>query len=185
MSQFDSRKDYYSILGAGEETSSRELEKLYKRLAAEMHPDRGGSEEGMKSLNEAYWVLKDETLRREYDQQRRKPVTATSSRTSAAAAKDIGLFGHFLSAFLCLLMGLFLLILVRFQWIWFLWPLVILALFVILFGVLMAHSAMVAASASLQVRNPFRRYRSVQEAMFWIVVVVAGYGLYLLLTSVR
>jgi hypothetical protein len=184
MSQFDSRKDYYSILGASEETNSRELEKLYKRLAAELHPDRGGSEEGMKSLNEAYCVLKDETLRREYDQQRQKPAT-NKQRTSAPAAKDIGLFGHFLSAFLCLLLGLFLLILVRFQWIWFLWPLAILAFFVILFGVLMAHSAMVAASASLGINNPVRRHRSAQEVMFWMAVAVAGYGLYLLLTSVR
>ena len=184
MSQFDSKKDYYSILGANEETDRRELEKLYKRLAAELHPDRGGSEERMKSLNEAYQVLKDESLRRDYDQQRRKPVAPNYERASAPAARDIGLFGHFLSAFLCLLMGLFLLILVRFQWFWFLWPLVILAVFVILFGVLMAHSAMVAASASLPISNPVRRHRSAQEAMFWMVVAVAGYGLYLFLSSV-
>jgi DnaJ-class molecular chaperone len=58
MNQFDSNKDYYAIIGATEETDRRDLEKLYKRRAAELHPDRGGSEEGMKSLNEAYWVLK-------------------------------------------------------------------------------------------------------------------------------
>jgi hypothetical protein len=184
MSQFDSKKDYSAILGADQETNRRELEKLYKRRAAQLHPDRGGSEESMKSLNEAYWVLRNETTRREYDQLRRKPLSASRERVSAPAAKDIGNFGHFLSAFLCLLLGLFLLMLVRVQWIWFLWPLVILAAFVILFGVLMAHSAMVAASASLPINHLVRRHRSAQEAMFWLAVGVAGFGVYLLLTSV-
>lgn len=184
MSQFDSSKDYYEIIGADEGTNRQDLEKLYKRRAAQLHPDRGGSEEGMKSLNEAYFVLKDETTRREYDLQRNKPTAATPQRSSAPAAKDVGLFGHFLSAFLCLMLGLSLLFLVRFQWFWFLWPLVILAVFVILFGVLMAHSAMVAANASLAMDNPVRRYRSAQEAMFWVAVAAAGYGVYLILTSV-
>lgn len=184
MSQFDLSKDYYAILGADEETTSRDLERLYKRRAAQLHPDRGGSEEGMKSLNEAYQVLKDETTRHEYDRQRRRPSAASRTIVSAPAAKDVGLFGHFLSAFLCLLVGLFLLFLVRVQWIWFLWPLVILAVFVILFGILMAHSAMLAANASLPLSNPVKRYRSAQEAMFWTAVAAAGYGVYLLLTSV-
>ena len=184
MSQFNSKEDYYAILGATEDTNRRDLERLYKRRAAQLHPDRGGSEESMKSLNEAYFVLRDETTRREYDLQRQKPRTTSNVRASAPAAKDIGLFGHFLSAFLCLLLGLFLLMLVRFQWFWFLWPLVILSVFVILFGVLMAHSAMVAASASLPINNPLRRHRSAQEIMFWLAVAMAGYGIYLLLTSV-
>ena len=70
MSQSDSKKDYYAIIGADERATSRDLERLYnKRKAAHLHPDRGGSEEDMKALNEAYGVLKDETARREYDEQ--------------------------------------------------------------------------------------------------------------------
>ena len=184
MSQFDLTKDYYAIIGAEEGADSRDLERLYKRRAAQIHPDRGGSEEGMKSLNEAYQVLKDATTRREYDQQRQKPLSARRPIQSAPAAKDVGLFGHFLSAFLCLLLGFFLLFLVRVQWIWFLWPLVILAVFVIGFGVLMAHGAMLAANASLPLNNPMKRHRSVQEAMFWLAFAAAGYGVYLLLTNV-
>ncbi len=57
MSQPDSQKDYYEILGANESTSARDLERLYKRMAARRHPDKGGSEEEMKTLNEAYGVL--------------------------------------------------------------------------------------------------------------------------------
>ena len=184
MSQFDSKKDYYGILGADERTSGRDLERLYKHKAAYHHPDRGGSEEEMKSLNEAYHVLKDEAMRREYDVQRRK-VPVPFIPVSAPPAQDIGVFGRCLSAFLSLLIGLFLLFLVRFQWIWFLWPLAILAVFVILSGVIMARSAMVALNASLPLTNRLRRHTLMQEAIFWTVVGGVGYGVYLLLTAVE
>jgi DnaJ-like protein len=186
MSQFDSSKDYYAVLGAEEGASRLDIDRLYKRLAAHLHPDRGGTEEEMKSLNEAYGVLKDETIRRDYDAQRRKPTpsAAVFRPASTPPARDVGVFGHCLSAFLCLLVGLFLLFLVRSQWIWFLWPLAVLAVFVIFFGVMMARSAMVAVNASLPVAHPLRRHTLVQEAMFWIAVVGGGYGLYLLFTNV-
>ena len=180
---FDSNKDYYEILGANECTTPRELERLYKRMAARRHPDRGGSEEEMKSLNEAYSVLRNSESRQEYDAQRIKP-TVGFVPVSSPAAPDVGLLGHGLSAFFCLLIGLFLLFLVRFQWIWFLWPLAILAALVIAAGVMMARSTMRALNASLPVSNPFRRYSRLQEGVFWSVVIVGCYGLYLLLTAV-
>ena len=185
MSDFDSRKDYYRILGADQNTSARDLDRLYKRIAAKLHPDRGGSEEEMKALNEAYSILRDETTRAAYNAQHLPRAKAKgSSVASAPAAQDIGLYGHCLSALLCLLTGLFLLFLVRFQWIWFLWPLAILAMFVILFGVFMARSAMVHVSASLPVRSRFRGHTFLQEAMFWSAVGAGAYGIYLLFTSV-
>jgi hypothetical protein len=185
MNQHKSSRDYYAVLGAAEGASQSEIDRLYKRLAARLHPDRGGNEEEMKLLNEAYRTLKDETRRREYNAQRRKPPDPGFRPVSAPPAQDIGIYGHCLSAFLCLLTGLFLLFLVRIQWIWFLWPLAILAVFVILFGVVMARSAMVAVNASLRITNPIRRHTLVQEAMFWSLVAGGGYGVYLLLTSVR
>ena len=94
----------------------------------------------------------------------------------------MGVFGHCLSALLCLIAGMFLLLLVRFQWIWFLWPLAILALLVLGFGVLLARSAMVAVNASLPVTNPFKRHTRLQEVAFWTVIVSGGYGLYLVMT---
>ena len=180
---FDSQKDYYEILGANERTAPRDLERLYKRMAARRHPDRGGSDEEMKSLNEAYGVLRNRETRNEYDAQRAKPEVSFVPVSSPAAA-DVGLLGHGLSAFFCLLIGLFLLFLVRFQWIWFLWPLAILAGLVIVAGILMARSTMRALNDALPVSNPLRRHTRVQETMFWTVVIGGGYGVYLLLTAV-
>lgn len=182
MSQFDSHKDYYVILGANERTTPRDLERLYKRLAARCHPDRGGSEEAMKSLNEAYSVLRSEVTRQEYDAKRARPA-ARAIPVSAPTARDVGLLGQGLSAFFCLLIGLFLLLLVRSQWIWFLWPLGILAVLVIGFGIFMTRSALRALSASLQAGNPRRRYARAQELIFWCVVAGCLLGVYLLLTA--
>ena len=183
MNQFDSHKDYYEILGANERTSPRDLERLYKRMAARRHPDKGGSEEEMKSLNEAYSVLRDEVTRREYDTQRAKPAV-TFVPVSAPTAQDVGLFGQGLSAFFCLLVGLFLLFLVRIQWVRFLWPLAVVAVLVILFGIMMARNSMRAFNASLPISNPFRRHTNVQEAIFWSVVIGGCYVIYLLLRAV-
>ena len=139
----------------------------------------------MKSLNEAYRVLRNKESRRVYDAQRirRSPHVAVSPKASPTA-QDIGLYGHGLSALLCLLAGLFVLFLVRIQWMFFLWPLLIVAVLVILFGILMARNAMRAVNTSLPLSNRFRRYTRLQEVLFWIAVLVSGYGVYLLLTAI-
>lgn len=185
MSHFDSSKNYYDILGAEENSSRRDIERRYKRLASQHHPDRGGNEDEMKTLNEAYRVLKDESIRRDYDSQRNKQPAVVFEPAAASPARDVGASGQALSAFLCLLMGLFLLILVRSQWIWFLWPLAILAFFVIVFGVLLAHGAMLSFNESLPKSNPIRRHTIVQEALFWTIVGASGIGIYLLLSGVE
>ena len=183
MSQFDSNKDYYGVLGVDKEASQPEIERQYKREASKHHPDRGGSEERMKSLNEAYGILKDTSLRNAYDAKRRWPATHQGfAPVTTPTARDVGVFGHCLSALLCLIAGIFLLLLVRFQWIWFLWPLAILALFVLAFGVLLARSAMVAVNASLPVSNPVKGHTRLQEMAFWVAIVSGGYGLYLVMT---
>ena len=193
MSQFNSNKDYYAVLGIDKDASQVEIDRSYKRLASKHHPDRGGSEERMKLLNEAYGVLKDTKLRHAYDDVRATDVYVRSEDGSRKAAKaqravntptarDVGVFGHCLSAGLCLFAGLFLLLLLRFQWIWFLWPMAILALFVVGFGVLLARSAMVKVNDSLPVTNRFKRHTKIQEVAFWLVIVTSGYGLYLLMS---
>ncbi len=184
MDRFAQKKDYYAILGASEHASHRDIERLYKRLAHKRHPDRGGAEEDMKALNEAYQVLGDEVARKEYDAQRRRPTTKSAAIHSAPAAREVGVYGQLLSALLCLLLGLMLLFLVRFNGLWFLWPLSILAFGVILFGVMMAHSAMTNARKSLAASHPARRFRAVQEIAFWLIVCGSGYGVYLILTTI-
>jgi len=184
MSQIDSSKDYYNVLGVSEEATRDEIDRQYKREAHKHHPDRGGSEERMKSLNEAYAVLKDASNRETYDLSRQKRVREQPFvPVSTPTARDVGVFGHVLSAGICLLAGVFLLMLVRFQWMWFLWPLAILAVFVTGFGILMARSAMVAVNASLPITNRFRRYTKFQELAFWFVVLISIYGIYILFTQ--
>lgn len=191
MAQFDANKDYYSTLGAEMDSTPGEIERLYKRLAVRHHPDRGGCEEEMKALNEAYGVLKDADTRRAYDAERQgyededeydsdEDYTPHSSPSATADAVS----GQFVSAVLCLAAGLFLLLLVRFQWMWFLWPMVILAALVILFGVLMAHGAMLSIREQYDAKHPAHRYTGLQEAAFWSLVCVGGYGVYLVMTAV-
>jgi hypothetical protein len=179
----DSNRDYYKVLDVSEEASKAEIDRQYKRQAAKHHPDRGGNEEQMKSVNEAYGILKDQGLRDAYDASRRRPEPVIDFvPVSSPPSRDVGLLGHFLSAFLCLLAGLFLLLLVRFQWIWFLWPLAILAVFVIGMGVLLARSAMFAASATLPVHSRWRQHTGIMEIAFWTVTVTTGFGFVWLMT---
>ena len=183
MSQINANKDYYGVLGVDKDASQREIDRQYRREASRHHPDRGGSEERMKSLNEAYGVLKDATSRRSYDESRKTNARVSNFvPVSKPTARDVGVLGQCLSALLCLIAGLFLLLLVRIQWIWFLWPLAVLAIAVVGFGVLLARSAMVAVNDSLPVTNRLRRHTKLQEVAFWTVIVTTGYGLYLLLS---
>lgn len=185
MSRFDSSKDYYSILGAEESASRSDIERLYKRRAQQHHPDRGGDEEEMKSLNEAYRVLKDESARRDYDAERRKSADVSASEmdaepyTSPPAHVDV-FTGQWVGAILFIGLGLVLALLVRFQWMWFLWPLAILAFFLVFVGVLMAHAAMRRIGEG---RSMSQRWLGVSlEVAFWVAVVGFGYGVYLIIS---
>ena len=138
----------------------------------------------MKALNEAYAVLHDDAIRREYDKQRKRPMATAPHINTTPAAREVGVYGQGLNALICLAAGFMLLILVRFNGLWFLWPLGILAMGVMLFGVFIAHSAVSNARESLRVSHPARRFRAAQELAFWMMVGGAGYGLYLILTAV-
>lgn len=67
-------KDYYAILGVGENASAEEIKKAYRRLAMKYHPDRSkepDAAEKFKDVNEAYQTLSDPKKRAEYDMLRR------------------------------------------------------------------------------------------------------------------
>jgi molecular chaperone DnaJ len=64
-------KDYYAALGVPKDAKAAEIKKAYRKLAAELHPDRNpGGEERFKAVSEAYDVLSDDGKRKEYDEAR-------------------------------------------------------------------------------------------------------------------
>lgn len=50
-------KNFYRVLGLGNCAPMAEVKKAYRALALKHHPDRGGDQEVMKEINEAYEVL--------------------------------------------------------------------------------------------------------------------------------
>jgi hypothetical protein len=130
-------------------------------------------------------VLHNEGARREYDTQRRQPARQPGNQHAAhvaPAVREVGFYGQALNAMLSVILGLLLLFLVRFNGLWFLWPLSILAAGVVGFGVLMAHSAVTHARASLNQSHPLRRFRVAQEIAFWLLLACGAYGIYLIWT---
>lgn len=67
-----SNTDFYSVLGVSRGAGADEIKRAFRRLAREHHPDmnRGSSESEarFKLVNEAYEVLGDKKLRRDYDE---------------------------------------------------------------------------------------------------------------------
>jgi len=186
MKEPEPSADYYSILGAGEDDTREELERRFKRLARRHHPDRGGDEERMKSLNEAWGVLGDEGARRDYDSRRaRRGAKYESFRpVSSPGAKADPLSGRIVGAALCLVLGLALMFLVRFHYVILLWPLALLAAGIVLFGILMAHGALSFARSTVAPTHPARRFVWAQELAFWSCVAGGAYAVYLAMTAV-
>lgn len=189
MGEADETRDYYTVLGAEREDSHAEIERRYKRLAVEHHPDRGGDEEEMKAINEAWGVLRDEATREAYDESRRRvrggeyvAPEFVPARPPGAQADALG--GRLAGSLLSLFAGIVLIFLVRFHYVVFLWPLALLGLSLLLFGVWMAHAALAYAREGCAPEHPARRLIWAQETAFWSAVAGGGYGLYLLLTAI-
>lgn len=70
-------EDYYEILGVPEGADEETIKKAFRELAKKYHPDRGGDAEKFKKIVEAYRVLSDKNLRKEYDQRRKFQTTFT------------------------------------------------------------------------------------------------------------
>ncbi len=200
MGEADERRDYYAVLGSERDDAREEIERRYKRLAVEHHPDRGGDEEEMKAINEAWGVLKDEAAREAYDATRRAydatqphstgaPLRGVYAQpdfipsTSAGAQAD-AVGGRLAGALLSLFAGVVLISLVRFHYVVFLWPLALLGLSLLFFGVWMAHAALASAREGYAPTHGARRLAWAQEMLFWSAVAGGGYGLYALLTVI-
>jgi len=69
------RKDYYAILGVGQNASAAEIKKAYRKKALEWHPDKNSSTEAskkeaelkFKDINESYECLSDAQKKTRYD----------------------------------------------------------------------------------------------------------------------
>ena len=185
MQKFDASKDYYGILGVSEDASKEEVDRAFRNEARTRHPDGGGSEEAMKSLNEAHDILSDPDTRKAYDAERKPPRIAYSSSavfdpeaasragTLGIVVKDVDLAGLLLGAATAFGVGIPLLLLVEMQWVFFLWPLRILSLGALFLGVLMAHSALRVKHRNMRKANPdgSRKLFVMHEIIFWLTAI--------------
>jgi len=66
------KRDYYDILGVSRKASAEEIQRAYRKLAKQYHPDRNKSDpraaDKFKEVQEAYDALSDPQRRRTYDQ---------------------------------------------------------------------------------------------------------------------
>jgi len=66
------QQDYYKVLGVARNASAQEIDKAYRRLVRENHPDLHPGdkqkEETLRKVNEAYQVLGNPAKRKEYDE---------------------------------------------------------------------------------------------------------------------
>ncbi|KAK9681364.1 DnaJ domain [Popillia japonica] len=60
---------HYTILGCQQNATFEEIKRNYQRLIKYNHPDKGEQESSDKfiQINEAWQILKDDKLRKEYD----------------------------------------------------------------------------------------------------------------------
>jgi len=193
--KFDSSKDYYRVLGIAEDASREDLERAYRSEARKRHPDGGGTDEEMKSLNEAHDILSDLETRKAYDAQRRPartihqpsmsfdPYAASRAGTLKIPVTDPDLAGLLMGAGACFGLGLPLLLLVEMQWVFILWPLRVMSLGALGLGVLLAHSALSVKRRKARKTQPTysRGMVVLQELTFWVAAVGLIGGLMVLL----
>ncbi|MEK6323788.1 MAG: DnaJ domain-containing protein [Acidobacteriota bacterium] len=185
IQKFDSKRDYYRVLGVSEDASKEDLDRAYRTEARKRHPDGGGSEEEMKSLNEAHDILSDLETRKAYDAERRParaaysssmafdPEAASRAGTLKIPVADPEFAGLLMGAATCFGLGIPLLLLVEMQWMFFLWPLRIMSLGALVLGVLLAHSALTVKRRKLMRARPDypRGLLLLQELVFWVVAI--------------
>lgn len=185
LQKFDSSRDYYRVLGVSEDASDDDLDRAYRGEARKRHPDGGGSEEEMKSLNEAHDILSDPETRKAYDAQRQPkrpvyhssmafdPEGASRAGTLKVPVSDPDFAGLVMGAIACFGLGIPLLLLVEMQWMFFLWPLRIMALGALAVGVHLLHAAMVVKQRKLDKAShgDSRKLAVIQELLFWLIAM--------------
>lgn len=95
---YDPKRDYYTILGIQFDASVEDLRVAYRHAVRAVHPDLHPDEadwatEQLQLINEAYDVLRQHNLRREYDRQRwahapNQPYTPRYSSSTPVTGYD-------------------------------------------------------------------------------------------------
>lgn len=62
--------DYYAALGVPRTATADEIKQAFRRLASQLHPDKGGDTAKFQAIQEAYATLGDEHKRAEYNNPR-------------------------------------------------------------------------------------------------------------------
>lgn len=75
-----SKFDYYHELSVEETATSDEIKHAYRILAKRYHPDKSGDEARFKRISEAYEVLIDPKLRKQYDDYEHSAVRIAPKR---------------------------------------------------------------------------------------------------------
>eukprot|EP00241_Pyramimonas_parkeae_P023053 CAMPEP_0114322352 /NCGR_PEP_ID=MMETSP0059-20121206/27179_1 /TAXON_ID=36894 /ORGANISM="Pyramimonas parkeae, Strain CCMP726" /LENGTH=275 /DNA_ID=CAMNT_0001450321 /DNA_START=326 /DNA_END=1154 /DNA_ORIENTATION=+ len=70
------KRDHYEILELSRDASATQIRSAYLRLAATVHPDRGGTPEAFDDLQKAYNILSNDLFKAAYDDQLPKPSIA-------------------------------------------------------------------------------------------------------------
>ena len=89
-------KNYYKILGVGEDASSGQIKSAYRSLALKYHPDRCPEEkkkecgEKFKEIAAAYYALGDAKRKKEYDDYRKGAYEFRSGHGSGDFASQAG-----------------------------------------------------------------------------------------------
>lgn len=184
LQKYNSSRDYYGVLGVSADASKDDLDRAYRVEARKRHPDGGGSEEDMKALNEAHDILSDPETREAYDAERRPkvamyqssmafdPEAASRAGTLKIPVADPDFAGLVMGAITCFGLGIPLLLLVETQWMFFLWPLRIMALGALVVGVYLSHSALNLKQRKLKKagHGSSRRLDAIRELLFWLIV---------------
>jgi curved DNA-binding protein CbpA len=74
-------KNHYQILGLQNFASISEVRRAYRGLALKHHPDRGGDEEKMKEISNAYQFLLQNKERYDEQLRPRKPILVQTGFT--------------------------------------------------------------------------------------------------------
>src|SRR4051812_23197639 len=71
MNTMANKRDYYEVLGLSRGAQPDEINKAYRKLAMQFHPDRNPGDDGagekFREISEAYEVLRDPNKRQRFD----------------------------------------------------------------------------------------------------------------------